>query len=63
MLIEFRSDGSIIPERLLKWMKNSTYLIKLRKDQKVFIDKDWVSVDDRLKTIEEISYSLGYITE
>ena len=44
-------------------MKNSTYLIKLRKDQKVFIDKDWVSVDDRLKTIEEISYSLGYITE
>ena len=63
VLIEFRSDGSIIPERLLKWIKNSTYLIKLRKDQKVFIDKDWVSVDDRLKTIEEISYSLGYITE
>jgi len=63
LLIEFRNDGMINPQKLVNWMNNTKYSIKLRKDQKVFISINWESVEDRLRIVEEISLNLRHIID
>ena len=63
LLIEFRNDGMINPQKLVNWIKHTQYSIKVRKDQKIFISKSWKSVEDRLKIVEEISHNLSHILD
>ena len=63
LLIEFRNDGMINPQKLVNWIQHTQYSIKVRKDQKIFIAKSWKSVEDRLKIVEEISHNLSHILD
>ena len=63
LLIEFRNDGMINPQKLINWIKNSVYSVKVRKDQKIFISKSWESIEDRLQIVEEVSYNLSHILD
>ena len=61
--MEFKNDGLINPDKILNWIKKSTDKIKITKEQKVFIYKEWSSVIERLETIESISKSLVQVVD
>ena len=56
--IEFINEGFVNPKMFINWIHNSKYNLKVRSDQKIVLQHKWISIDERLDIIDNLTHQI-----